>query len=84
MLLFMNKEILVQKAPAVKIGVLAEALLNLNSKSKIRNIGVRHGEKLSETLITREEVLLLLIWVNFIKFLLIRDLNYDNYFTTGN
>ena len=79
-------DILVQKAPAVKIGVLAEALIKIfDSKSKIRNIGVRHGEKLSETLITKEEITFTSDMGKFYKISPdTRDLNYDNYFTTGN
>lgn len=79
-------DILVQKAPAVKIGVLAEALIKIfNSSSKIRNIGVRHGEKLSETLITKEEITFTSDMGKFYKISAdTRDLNYDNYFITGN
>ena len=79
-------DILVQKAPAVKIGVLAEALIKIfNSRSKIRNIGVRHGEKLSETLITKEEITFTSDMGKFYKISAdTRDLNYDNYFITGN
>ena len=51
-----NGDIFVQKSPAVTIGV-GSALIDIfNSKSKIKLIGVRHGEKMHETLITKEEI----------------------------
>lgn len=79
-------DILVQKAPAVKIETLARALLKIfNSSLKLRNIGVRHGEKLSETLITKEEITFTSDMGKFYKISPdTRDLNYDNYFITGN
>jgi UDP-glucose 4-epimerase len=50
-------DIFVQKAPAATIGVLAEALLKLfHAKNEVRIIGTRHGEKLYETLLNREEM----------------------------
>ena len=49
-------DILVQKAPACKIGVLAQAVKEIfNSDAEIRIIGIRHGEKMYETLLTSEE-----------------------------
>ncbi|HEY9113455.1 MAG TPA: polysaccharide biosynthesis protein [Bacteroidales bacterium] len=52
-----NGDMFVQKSPASTIGDLAQALIKLyNSKSKIRIIGTRHGEKLYETLVNREEM----------------------------
>jgi UDP-glucose 4-epimerase len=52
-----NGDIFVQKAPASTVAVLAEALLELmqNKGHEIREIGTRHGEKLYESLLTREE-----------------------------
>lgn len=51
-------DLFVQKAPAVTIGVLAEAVKELkNSDSKINVIGTRHGEKLYEVLVTKEEMI---------------------------
>ena len=50
-------DIFVQKAPAATIGTLAKALLKLlNAQNEIRIIGTRHGEKLYETLLNREEM----------------------------
>ncbi|MEI8351069.1 MAG: polysaccharide biosynthesis protein, partial [bacterium] len=52
-----NGDIFVQKAPASTIRTLAEALLELyKSKSELRIIGTRHGEKKYETLVNREEM----------------------------
>ena len=51
-----NGDLFVQKSPASSVGDLAKALIKLfNSKSEIKNIGIRHGEKLHETLLTSEE-----------------------------
>lgn len=79
-------EIFVQKAPAVKVSILAQALLELyDSKSPIQEIGIRHGEKKHETLVTLEEM----IKANDLgKYYSIgsdnRDLNYAPYFSEGN
>ena len=79
-------EIFVQKAPAVKIKTLAEALISIyNSKSKIKNIGVRHGEKMFETLITNEEMPFSKDEGNYYSISPDnRDLNYDKFFIEGN
>ena len=78
-------DILVQKAPASTIGVLAQAVTELfDPGHEIRVIGVRHGEKLYETLLTNEECagavdLGMFYRVPCDK----RDLNYDKYFCQG-
>lgn len=79
-------EIFVQKSPAVKIKVLAEALIQLyKSKSKINQIGIRHGEKMHETLITSEEMILTEDLGDYFKISPDdRDLNYEKYFSKGN
>ena len=79
-------EIFVQKAPAVKIKTLAEALISIyNSTSKIKNIGVRHGEKMFETLITNEEMPFSKDEGNYYSISPDnRDLNYDKFFIEGN
>jgi UDP-N-acetylglucosamine 4,6-dehydratase len=79
-------EIFVQKSPAVEIKTLAEALIELyNSKSKIIQIGIRHGEKMHETLITKEEMLLAKDLGNYYRICTDdRGLNYDKYFSSGN
>ncbi|MGE5402091.1 MAG: polysaccharide biosynthesis protein [Ignavibacteriales bacterium] len=80
-----NGDLFVQKAPAATIGMLAEALLELyNSSSGIKIIGTRHGEKLCETLVNREEMSKA---IDMGKYFRIpadnRDLNYGKYFFEG-
>lgn len=79
-------EMFVQKSPAVEIKVLAEALIQLyKSKSKINQIGIRHGEKMHETLITSEEMILTEDLGDYFKISPDdRDLNYEKYFSKGN
>ncbi len=78
-------DIFVQKAPAATIGVLAEALLKLfNSKNEVRIIGTRHGEKLYETLLTREEMAKAEDMGDYFRVPAdVRDLNYNCYFVEG-
>jgi len=79
-------EIFVQKAPAVTVSVLAQALLELyDSKSTIQEIGVRHGEKKYETLVTTEEMLKANDLGDYYSIGSDnRDLNYAPYFSEGN
>lgn len=78
-------DLFIQKSPAVTIKTLAEALLQIyDSKSKIREIGVRHGEKMFETLVTNEEMLTTDDLGDYYRITADnRDLNYDNYFSKG-
>lgn len=75
----------VQKAPASTIGTLAKALLELyKSKSPIQIIGTRHGEKLYETLVNREEIVKAIDLGNYFRIPADnRDLNYEQYFSVG-
>jgi UDP-N-acetylglucosamine 4,6-dehydratase/5-epimerase len=80
-----NGDIFVQKAPAATLDTLASALISIyKSKSNIDIIGTRHGEKLYETLVTREEMVKS---KDLGKYFRIpcddRDLNYDKYFSEG-
>ena len=79
-------DIMVQKAPACTIGDLAQAIKELfNAENEIRIIGTRHGEKLYETLLTREECIRAIDMGNFYRVSAdTRDLNYDKYFSVGN
>lgn len=71
-------DLFVQKAPASTIGVLAEAVQELFGHSGTRVIGTRHGEKLFETLMTREEVLRAEDMGDYYRVQCdSRDLNYD-------
>ena len=82
-----NGDILVQKAPACTIQTQAEAVCELfgGKKEDIKIIGIRHGEKLYETLLTREECAKAVDMGNFYRVPADnRSLNYDKYFTEGN
>lgn len=82
-----NGDILVQKAPACTIQTQAEAVCELfgGKKEDIKVIGIRHGEKLYETLLTREECAKAVDMGNFYRVPADnRSLNYDKYFTEGN
>jgi len=80
-----NGDLFVQKAPAATIETLAKALIELyQSQSQIRIIGTRHGEKLYETLVTREEMAKAVDMGDYFRIPADnRDLNYDKYFIKG-
>ncbi len=80
-----NGDLFVQKAPAATLNTLATALKELyNSTSEIRIIGTRHGEKLYETLVTREEMAKAVDMDDYYRIPCdTRDLNYDQYFIEG-
>lgn len=79
-------DLFVHKAPAAEIGVLAEAVLSLfpDHDAGVQVIGTRHGEKLFETLLTREEMVRA---DDLGKFFRVpadsRDMNYDQFFVKG-
>ena len=79
-------DILVQKAPACTLEVLAKAVTDLfDPGHEIRHIGIRHGEKMYETLLTNEECAHAIDLGNFYRVPCDqRDLNYDKYFHEGN
>jgi UDP-glucose 4-epimerase len=79
-------DIFVQKAPAATIADLAQALLELyDAKNEIRIIGTRHGEKLYESLVSREEMVKADALENYYRIPAdTRDLNYGKFFTEGN
>ena len=81
-----NGDLLIQKAPACTIKTQAEAVCELfgGDKSQIKVIGIRHGEKMYETLLTNEECAKAIDMGNFYRVPADnRDLNYDKYFKTG-
>jgi UDP-glucose 4-epimerase len=80
-----NGDLFVQKAPATTLDVLAEALKQLyNANTIVRIIGTRHGEKLYETLVTREEMAKAIDMGNYYRIPCdTRDLNYDKFFVEG-
>jgi UDP-glucose 4-epimerase len=79
-------DLFVQKAPAATLAVLASAIMKIyNVTTPIKIIGTRHGEKLYETLLTREERLRAEDLVGYFRVPLDnRDLNYAKYFSEGN
>jgi UDP-glucose 4-epimerase len=78
-------DIFVQKSPACTIGVLAKALLEVyKANNPIKIIGTRHGEKLYETLVNREEMIKAEDLGNFYRIPAdTRDLNYNRFFIEG-
>ena len=87
-----NGDLLVQKAPAATLSTLAQALKETYAKvepkyfnTEVKVIGTRHGEKLYETLVTREEMVRAIDMGDYYRIPCdTRDLNYDKYFTKGN
>ena len=82
-----NGDILVQKAPACTIQTQAEAVCELfgGKKEEIKVIGIRHGEKMYETLLTKEECAKAEDMGNFYRVPADnRGLNYDKFFKEGN
>lgn len=78
-------DLFVQKAPAATIGTLAQAVIELKSPAtKIKYIGTRHGEKLYETLVTKEEMMTAEDMGNYYRIAADkRDLNYQKYEEKG-
>lgn len=87
-----NGDLFVQKAPAATLDTLATALKEIYSKvdpkygnAEVKVIGTRHGEKLYETLVTREEMAKAIDMGNYYRIPCDhRDLNYDKFFSQGN
>lgn len=80
-----NGDLFVQKAPAATLDVLATALKELyHSDTEVKTIGTRHGEKLYETLVTREEMAKAIDMGQYFRIPCdTRDLNYDKFFVEG-
>ena len=78
-------DLFIQKSPAATINTLAQALKELfNSKVKLEEIGIRHGEKMYETLVTAEEMIKAEDLGDFYRIAAdTRDLNYNKYFSEG-
>jgi UDP-glucose 4-epimerase len=81
----LNGDVFIQKSPASTIHDLAQALIELyKSKSKIKVIGTRHGEKLYETLVNREEMAKATDMGHYFRVSADnRSLNYESYFSEG-
>lgn len=86
-----NGDLFVQKAPAATLDTLAKALKDIYARidpkygeTEVKVIGTRHGEKLYETLVTREEMAKAIDMGDYYRIPAdTRDLNYDKYFTEG-
>lgn len=80
-----NGDLFVQKAPAATLVTLAEALKSLyHANNEVKVIGTRHGEKLYETLVTREEMARAEDMGDYFRIPCdTRDLNYDKFFIKG-
>jgi UDP-glucose 4-epimerase len=78
-------DLFIQKAPSSTVGILAKALIELyNSSSEIKVIGTRHGEKLYETLVNREDMIKAEDLGEYYRIPADnRDLNYEQYFSEG-
>ena len=79
-------DIFVQKAPAATVELLANTMKNILGKSdhKIKTIGTRHGEKLYETLLTKEEMVKAIDMGEYYRIPAdTRDLNYNQFFEEG-
>jgi UDP-glucose 4-epimerase len=78
-------DLFIQKAPSATVETLSKALIELyDSKSQIRVIGTRHGEKLYETLVNREDMIKAEDLGEYYRIPADnRDLNYDQYFSEG-
>ena len=78
-------DIFIQKSPSTTIGELASTMKKIyNSSVKIRNIGIRHAEKIHETLLTREERLVAEELDHYFRVPSDnRDLNYNKFFFEG-
>ena len=87
-----NGDLFVQKAPAATLATLAQALKEIYAQidpkygeTEVKVIGTRHGEKLYETLVTREEMSKAIDMGNYYRIPCdTRDLNYDKFFIEGN
>ena len=87
-----NGDLFIQKAPAATLETLATALKETYAKvnprygeTEVKVIGTRHGERLYETLVTREEMARAIDMGNYFRIPCdTRDLNYDKFFTVGN
>ena len=86
-----NGDLFVQKAPAATLSTLAQAIKEVYTKvdakyadTEVKVIGTRHGEKLYETLVTREEMVRAIDMGEYYRIPCdTRDLNYDKFFTEG-
>lgn len=79
-----NGNILVRKSPAATVKDVAEAMIDIFNYNKgIKNIGIREGEKMHETLVTREELMKAESFDHYYRIENLKKLDYDKYFVEG-
>jgi UDP-N-acetylglucosamine 4,6-dehydratase/5-epimerase len=79
-----NGNILVRKSPAATVQDIAEAIVDIfKHKHGIKTIGIREGEKLHETLVTREELMKAESFDHYYRIESLKKLDYDKYFVEG-
>lgn len=79
-----NGDILVRKSPAATVTDMAEAMKNIFKYDKgIKSIGIREGEKMHETLVTREELMKAVEYDNYYRVKNLMQLDYDKYYEEG-
>jgi len=79
-----NGDILVRKSPAATVSDMAEAMKVIFDYDKgIKSIGIREGEKMHETLVTREELMKASEYENYYRIKNLMQLDYDKYFEEG-
>ena len=79
-----NGDFFVRKAPASTVGNVAESMLDIfNSKIKIKNVGIREGEKLHEILVTQEELMRAEDLLDFYRIKYLMHFDYNKYFSSG-
>lgn len=79
-----NGNILVRKSPAATVQHTAEAIIDIfNHRKGIKNIGIREGEKMHETLVTREELMKAESFDHYYRIENLKKLDYDEYFIKG-
>jgi UDP-glucose 4-epimerase len=80
----LNGDVFVRKASAATVKDLAQACLNIfKAENKIVEVGIREGEKIHETLVTREELMHSEEFDNYYRIRNSHEMNYDEYFTRG-
>ncbi|MDD3906996.1 MAG: polysaccharide biosynthesis protein [Bacteroidales bacterium] len=79
-----NGDILVRKSPAATVQHMAEAMRDLfNPETEIKSIGIREGEKMHETLVTKEELMKAVEYDDYYRIRNLEKIDYDKYFSKG-
>jgi UDP-glucose 4-epimerase len=79
-----NGDILVRKSPAATVQHMAEAMRDLfNPETEIKSIGIREGEKMHETLVTKEELMKAVEYDDYYRIRNLEKIDYDQYYSKG-